>query len=304
MGKYLMGGAIKHFRKQKKISQENLAAGIMDAASLSRIECGDAMPSKRHFEALFERLGVSLSGFNAIFLTDKLAKEQKMMDELSVYLTSRDTKEAEHMIAKLEMDEDFKREKLNVQFLLAAKAANAINMNEDPKVIFETLQAELEAIGFKLSESNIEIYLLTDIAFKMFNMLAILYFEQGEHNKAIAVWHGLKKNIEKNCVDVVEKGRRYPQVMTCLAKAFNALGHHRETIRICIEGKQVCLETGRLRGLPDLAMYEARSKYELGDKEACARLLRNIYCTLDLFERYEDKETTKKYAKEKLGIDL
>ena len=91
------------------------------------------MPSKRSLEALFEKLGVNIGAFNVIFLNGKMAEEQKVMDELGVFLTQENTKEAERMIAKLEKNDEFKSEKLNVQFLLAAKAANAINMKKDPK---------------------------------------------------------------------------------------------------------------------------------------------------------------------------
>jgi len=35
---YMIGDVVKHFRKQKKISQEELASGIMDAVS-AKLKC-------------------------------------------------------------------------------------------------------------------------------------------------------------------------------------------------------------------------------------------------------------------------
>ena len=304
MRNYRIGRAIKHFRKQKKISQEELANGIMDAASLSRVESGNIMPGKRNLEALLEKLGVNVGMLNAMFLTNKMAEEQKIINELDAFLTQKNTEEAGRIIAELEKDDEFKSEKLNVQFLLAARAANAINMKEDPKVVFEILHEGLKTAGLELSENEVETYLLTDTAFKMFNMLAVAYFESGEHERAITLWYGLKKNIEKNCVDISEKGRRYPQVMTCLAKAFTLLGRYEEVKKFYDAGKDVCIETRRLRILPELTLYEAQRRFELGDRGTAERLLREVYHTFSLFEQFEDKEATKKYAEEKLGIFL
>jgi len=304
MGKYRIGEVIKHFRRQRKISQEELANSIMDAASLSRVESGNIMPSKRNLEALLEKLGVNADVLNAMFITNKMAEEQKVINVLDAFLTQKNTKEAGLLITKLEKDKEFKSEKLNVQFLLAAKAANAINMKEDPKKVFEILHEGLKTTGLELSENEVETYLLTGTAFKMFNMLAIAYFESGEHERAITLWYGLKKNIEKNCVDIGEKGDRYPQVITCLAKAFTLLGRYEDVKKIYTVGKDACIETRRLRVLPELTLYEAQSRFELGDRETAERLLREVCHTFNLFEQFKDMETTKKYAEEKLGIFL
>jgi len=301
---YMIGEMIRHHRKQKKISQEELAFGIMNKATLSRIENGNSMPTKYHIEALLERLGVNISGLSALFLTAEMAEEQRIIDELDVYLTQKNTEEAGQIIAELDNNDEFKSVKLNAQFLFAAKAANAINMKKDPKEVFEMLESGLKTTGLDLSKNDVETYLLTDIAFKLFTMLAIAYFENGEHDKAIAIWYGLEKNIKKNCVDVSERGRRYPQVMTCLAKAFNLLGRHEEVLGICRKGKKICIKTRRLRLLPELALYEAYSRFELGDKVKCEKLLREAYHTFSLFGQGKDKKATKKYAKEKLGISL
>lgn len=304
MGMYLIGEVIKHFRKQKRLSQEELSLGIMDAASLSKIERGHAMPSKKNIEALFEKLGININDFSSILLTNELREEQKIIDKLGFYLTSRDTKKAASIITKLEKDKKFTSDKLNIQFLLAAKAANAMCMNKNPKEVFGILHAGIKDTGLELSEANVKTYLLTRIAFKMFNMLAVLYFEQGEHDKAIAIWHGLKQNIEINCVSIVEKGQRYSQVIACLAKAFNLLGRHEEVIRTCLDGKRTCIETRSLRLLPEIAFYEARSRFELGDIKTCKKLICEAYHTFSLYEQYHDMEETKKYAHDKLGIFL
>ena len=59
---YSAGELIKSLRKQKGISQEELADGITDRANLSKIENGSITPGKKVVEALLERHSFSSKG--------------------------------------------------------------------------------------------------------------------------------------------------------------------------------------------------------------------------------------------------
>jgi len=183
----------------------------MDAGNLSKIENGHAMPTKRHLEALFEKLGINPNSLITIFLAD----------------------------------------------------------------------------------------------FRILIMIAIQYYELGDSERAVTILYGLKKNVEAHCIDKIERGKRYPQVIYNLTKCLNQMGKREdEVIKLCNLGKAVCLETGYLWHLPHISMNEACARYDLEDYETCEKLLRDIVHTLNLYERHHEKNLTKKYAKDKLGIDL
>ena len=57
MSYYPLGHIIKNRREELQLSQEDLADGICAVATLSRIENGERMPSKNHYEMLMQRLG-------------------------------------------------------------------------------------------------------------------------------------------------------------------------------------------------------------------------------------------------------
>lgn len=60
MGNNSLGDTLRQLRKQKGLSQEDLAEGICSPVSVSRIENGNQIPSQPVLEALLEKLGTGL----------------------------------------------------------------------------------------------------------------------------------------------------------------------------------------------------------------------------------------------------
>lgn len=60
MQKNSLGDTLRELRKQKGLSQEDLAEGICSPVSISRIENGNQIPSQPVLEALLEKLGTGL----------------------------------------------------------------------------------------------------------------------------------------------------------------------------------------------------------------------------------------------------
>lgn len=54
---FQFGFMIKQRREELGYTQEDLADGICSVPTLSRIENGDRMPTREHFEMLIQRLG-------------------------------------------------------------------------------------------------------------------------------------------------------------------------------------------------------------------------------------------------------
>ena len=60
MAVFQLGPIIRNRRTELGLSQEDLADGICSVPTLSRIENGERMPTKNHFEMLMQRLGCNL----------------------------------------------------------------------------------------------------------------------------------------------------------------------------------------------------------------------------------------------------
>ena len=304
MSRYTVGEVLNLYRKKLDMTLEELASGIMSAGNLSRIERGIAMPSKCHLEALFEKLGVNPNSLTSIFLSKEDAEYQKITDLLDYHLGNDNAKDAGVLIEQLENDAGFMKDKLNRQYIAAAKAANSKDWDSNPAEVLKVLTDALTLPHTEDLGEQIETYFLTQVDFRMFNMMAILHYKLGDPEKAIKILYGLKKNVEKRCIDKIERGRRYPAIIANLTKYLEETGQHKEVIKICAEGRAVCLETQYLELLPNIVVSEACSRHAIGDIETSADLLCSAYHTLKLYERYHEANQIKNYAKDELGIVL
>ena len=67
MAVFQLGPIIRNRRIELGLSQEDLADGICSVPTLSRIENGERMPTKNHFEMLMQRLGYSAMSLDCNF---------------------------------------------------------------------------------------------------------------------------------------------------------------------------------------------------------------------------------------------
>ncbi|MCL2286524.1 MAG: helix-turn-helix transcriptional regulator [Firmicutes bacterium] len=293
-----LGEMIVYWRKQRGLTQEDLADGIMSVTALSKIESGDSIPYWYNMKKILDRLGISHSSVAGFYMTNKGVKYKKATDELDGYLSRGNTEDAARIIKKLKADAAFTGDSFYNQHLIAAEAAIAIIKKGEPEKIIVLLQNAIAMVRRTFDENSIEEHLLTTVDFKILNMLATQYYDTGRVEESIAVLFGLKHNIEKRCIDKAVKGERYPQTIYHLTKLLSQTGRNKEAIEICDQGTAVCLETGNYRYLPLISMNKVTSLYKLGDKDAAWQLLRDVYYTLSMHKEFVDKEAVKKYAED------
>ena len=310
MANYQIGSLIKRIRKQKGLTQEELAYPIIDRATLSKIESGKVTPNNQTLKMLFEKLGFSPDNYANFFLDDEMTDVQKILDELEeildIYGDNDDLVEkSDVLIAQLENNEQYMRNELNVQYIIAAKAISAFNKKESLEKIREMA---LKAIKISIPEYNerfIGDYYLSRVDLLILTLITALYNEEGNHDKAIEILYGLKHNFDKHCIDKAEMGRRYPVTITNLAYLLtHKAKKYEEAIEVCESGRKVCIETGRIFFLPVIVGHKAICLCMLGDKEEGIRLLRQAYHSCDLIEMYPERDALKDFAKEELDIDL
>ncbi|MCL2573721.1 MAG: helix-turn-helix transcriptional regulator [Defluviitaleaceae bacterium] len=303
MAEYLIGEIIQRLRKQKGISQDELAGAILDRGHLSRIESGKTMPSKMTIEMLFERLGYDPKAFVDFYVDKETAEIQVMMDELNGHLRERRVLEADILITKLEMHRVFKGNKLYKQYLLVAKASNAITKKE-PDGVFDIL---LEAVKITIptfNEVDIEKYLLTKTDIEIINMIAIMHKNNGDLDRAINLMYFLKRGFDSRYMDNASKGTHYPLAIFNLTKYLSLAKRYREAIELCDIGMKLCIDISALRLLPLIALNKAYCLHEIEDDDSCEKLLRQAYYTCEMYGMLSTRRKIKVYAKSKLDIDL
>jgi transcriptional regulator with XRE-family HTH domain len=304
MAKYHMGHVLKHERENAGMTQEELAGEIVDVSMISRYERGVSTPSLKTLEALFERMGADASTIPMYLLSPEAIRIQKITDKLNSYLASRDDEEAGKKIEKLEADEKFMEVGIHRQYLNLMKAQLAINKNESGSEILETLQQAIQISHKNLAIEKIGDSFLSTTDTRILSLMAIQYFDLGDPKKAADILYGLKTNLETRAIDKNERGRRYPHVIITLTNVLLGFGEYEKIIRLCAEGRRVCIETGHLWFLPTLALREAEACVGIEDYDTAKMCIKNAYHGYWLQERHHEKNYAKNYAKEKLGVEL
>ena len=302
-----LGAFVNHWRTQNGLSVEELANGIMDRSTLSRFESGQIMPGKENLEAIFSRLGINPNSFASIYLDEGVAATEKVKAELDHHLAHGNTGEANELISQLENNNKFKKNKFNMQHLLASKAANAVNLGEPAEAVLKILDQAISSVWHDFNESSVRGYQLTHIDIKILNMKAMALFDLGEKDRGIALLFALKENIESRTLDKEERGKRLPQIIYHLAMYLGQIAKHKtEYIQIsdiCEHGRKMCIATGYLFFLPNILMVKADARLLLGDEDGCCKLLIQSFHIFEACERYEEMGVIKSYAADNnLGI--
>jgi len=308
---YDIGSLIKRVRKQKGITQEELAYPIVDRATLSKIESGKVMPNKSTLKALIQRLGLDPYSVANFFVDKNDAETVKLINELNAYRQYETSDEDEVLekidtvLKRLEDNEVYMQNPLNVQRVLIVKAENAMKRKEDPDKIINMLIDAIKISIPEYKESNIADYYLTKSDMSILNVISNVLHNAGRFDDATKLLYRLKTNIEKHCIDDLAKGNSYPPTMNNLANNLHEAKRYEEAISICDAASEVCIETRCMYSLPTLATIKSKCLYELGRIEECEQVTRQAYHAWGLFgQNIVARDNLLKFAEEKLKVKL
>jgi transcriptional regulator with XRE-family HTH domain len=290
------GAFIKKAREQKGWVQQELADGILDRTTLSKLENGKHMPPYDKLVQLVERLGYNAGSIN----TDM----RQWKKELNGYLSRRDTHNADRLIIRMESDDDFMTLDMNRQFIILSRVASAIIKKEPPGKILALIKKGLEINVQNFHETYLENYLLTVNDIVLINQMTIVYWDSNERDKAINLMYALMRNFDKNCQDIKMRGDCYPTLVYNLTSYLLDMNRYKEAIPLCDKGIDICLETFSLFTLPQLLTNKADCLFNIGDKDGSGELFKQAFYLLDAYQRYDYKEILRKHVKEMMDIEL
>ncbi|MCL2171121.1 MAG: helix-turn-helix transcriptional regulator [Defluviitaleaceae bacterium] len=303
MANHPLGFLIRQLREQKGITQEDLARGIIARSNLSRLENGERAPQKRKIEALFQRLGMDASHFT-VLISKEESETKDLMGRLKDCLSTNKTAEADQIIKEMEAIDEFISDKFNLQYVLMSKATNLFNKGGDRNRVKTILDEAIELSIPKFSEAKIAKYYLSNQESGIINLMAMVYGELGDFDKAINIGFGLKENFDTCCIDQTHKGKHYPSIIYHLTKYMMMDKRFEESLELCEPGILACLQTGYMFFLPMLVGHKGICLFELGRMAESKELLYDAYHTFKVNRMPDLAETTNKYAKDNLGIDF
>ena len=286
---YKIGYLIKQRRTELMLTQEELADGICSVTTLSRIENEERLPTKNHFEMLFQRLGLS----DIIFYT--------YADENTLYLHEQKFKIRN---AVLHGQYNEARELLNDY---SSKADMSSPHEQQFVLLYSTLSLKEDySVEERLSRLQDALYLSCPkyregVLPKLFsyeeiiilNNIAICNSEIGDLDEAISILYHIKQHYERGIVNQEEVLRTQTMVLYNLSKYLGLAERYDECIDVCDLGIQISRDTGRCGCLSQL-LYNlawALTKRMLpGDMEQAQEAARNaVYAAAAIGDKLAEK---------------
>jgi len=314
MPSFGLGEMIKRLRKQKGISQEELAYPIIDRTTLSKIESGKVTPHMRTLEFLLNKLGYDSNEFVSHFLAPEDFEAQSAVDELANLLktvmrkSKTDTTLAmcarvEELINQLENNHEFLSRPLNMQILLDAKARHAYNLKQDDEALALAKQA-LEIVIPNFNERDIPSYHLNKRCNNMISLISMIYAAAQKYDDSINVLYALKENVSNTYHDIVTRAKSSIAIYSNLAMILLQAGRPKEAYDVCEEGIHLCAESNDYMFFTSLSWFQAKALLALGNKDEFITMSRKLYCAYDIYRQKWTMNHVRETVLEATGVDL
>lgn len=240
MSVFQLGSIIRNRREELGFSQEDLADGICSVPTLSRIENGERMPTKNHFEMLMQRLGYSAMSLD--YFTDK---QDFLIHELKFKIRESYVAK-DYVTAHLNLDQlkDVinNPSKIEEQFVLLYDTL--LNQQQyDAMQIMDRFETALLLTQPKYRSTSFRVLSYEEII--LLNNVALCYAKSGDFNRAISIWFAIKEYYDRHVISTEEALRTQPMVLYNLSKCLGQLNRFDECIEICNIGIRIARNSGR-----------------------------------------------------------
>lgn len=301
MANYTIGDMIYENRVVRGYSQEELSFGVCSTSSLSRIENNTQVPSKKLFDALMQRLGVSESIYSA-FISKEEMELVRLKQKLVWKLENLDFSDIDVLVEKMESRLSDWNE-LDNQYLMFVKANIQKHNHGKPEEVLEIL---LEAIRITMPDfsevQNIKKRLLTFDEITILNSIALEYYDLGDKKKALKLLSELKGYLDEHSIDEEEKSQKYPMIVYNMTKCLGEVERYAEVVELCTEGIEYCIGHSKLNALPYLITNSACATAELKRFEEAEVLFKRAVILLEICHKESFAETVRKTARDSYGI--
>ena len=296
-----IGALLRQFRLEAGASQAEICEGICSRSFYSRIERGERTNiSFFILEALMQRLGRDMSLYVDYFSSMDEWEESRFRMQYLRELAIGNADEARETLAKLTAVGDFSKG-LGKQFLLFSQAIlkGASGEYDDYlALLYEAINKTIP--GY--SDDAVANMRLTFNECNIINAIANHYAENGEVERGIGIYLGIRESMNKYYVDDSIKVRYYLTLLSNLTLEHYNTRQYEKALAFANESESMCELHGALFLINGIAHLKALCLYELGRKEEAAAYAAMAYYSGNLTAGEAELRELYNFAQEKLGI--
>ncbi len=250
----LCGEVLRARREVLGMSQEELAEGICDSVTVSRIECGKVSPKRGTFEGLMKKVGLNGSRLETDIPMGN-PENWKLATDINRLLNQGRGEDAEPLIALLE-ERICKPDNEERQFLLHSKALALGNQgklsHEKQRDMYrEALYLTLPCTGIeKLKKWH---YTMEEVS--CVNSLAHAEDRLGEGEKYIDWLYTIKRQYKEKFLGLEHYARGYELTCRTLGDLLGNAARYEEGIEVEHDGIRIALKTG-LGAILSVTLYD------------------------------------------------
>nr|WP_317377338.1 helix-turn-helix domain-containing protein [uncultured Faecalimonas sp.] len=232
---------IRQERKAKKLTQAELAEGVCEPESLSRIESGRRKPNNRNMEELLRKMNRERKRIMPMIFTKQyeiLALERKIAKAIHYFEYEKAEKFIEKLESQLDMKEQRNRQYVVYQKLICDIAKGKIDYKNSLKKLYQLLQ-------WGIGEGDVFAYRLTETESSILNNIACVLEECGEEKRAIEIWKKILENYENSRVHPVFHIRSWELMKGNAAGTMEGIGYLQEAMTYCKRWLELTLSIGK-----------------------------------------------------------
>lgn len=294
---YKFGYIIRQRREELGYTQEDLAEGICSVPTLSRIENGERLPTKDHFEMLLQRLGFSESILYN-YVDEHTLFLHKLKFKIRQAIILEHFEEAQSLLGnyKRKMDPESHLEQQFV--LLNGLLASPLSYTVEGRLAQFEAAIRLTCPNYNNEDSVPRILSYEEII--ILNNIAGCYQSMHDFQKAIHILSLIKKHYENGMINPEEILRTQPLILYNLSKCLGLAARYEECIETCNLGIRIARETGRCSFLERMLYNKAWSltkRNQPGDMEQAKETVRLALYMAIAMENQTSVEHYKRFIK-------
>lgn len=303
MANYTIGDMIYEARVARGYSQEELGYGLCSTSSLSRIENGSQVPSKKLFDALLQRLGISDSIYSA-FISKEEMELYRLIQELVWRLERLNFEGIDSLIEELEKRIGDKDE-LDKQYILFAKANVLKRRGGEKEVVLSMLTEAIKMTMYDYKENaTLKNRLLTFNEITILNGIALEYYSMDKKEFSLRLLYDLKEYLEQHVIDEEEKAKKYPMIVYNITKIIGEFGRYGEAYKLCDEAIDFSVKHNKLAVLPYLITNQACAAAELNNISEAESLFKQAIAIFNVCKKQRELENIREEAAVRYGVKI